>query len=155
MPKSKAKRGSMLTSKIAGMSRRSMLIVGAFVLVFAGFGSWYVQRSLAYGVYGQPCVAFHLYKWSNLTSCVKPLQYVLQQRHYGTCPTGYCDGVYGPITASAVSRFGSIYGISNNGEVGKWTWIRLCDYARGATPNAANELGCNSSLSLSNYGYIY
>jgi hypothetical protein len=152
MAKSKSQKGSMLTTKLAGMSRRSLLVVGAFVLVFAGFGTWYVQRSLASGT---PCVAYHLYRGSNLTWCVKPLQYVLQHHGYGTCPSGYCDGIDGPVTQSAIIRFGDIYQLNNNGEVGKWTWQYLCRYARAATPTAANELGCNSTLSPSNYGYIY
>lgn len=152
MPTAKKSKYSNLANRVSRMNRRSLLIVAAFVLVFVSFGTWYVQRSLAYGYYGYPCASFKIYHYSNLTSCVKPIQFVLQRAGAGsTCPSGYCDGVDGPVTQAAIVRFGNWHGIQNNGEVGSRTWYWLCAYARYQTPTASSEMGCDQT---SSYGWI-
>jgi hypothetical protein len=70
-----------------------------------------------------------------------------------TCFTGYCDGIYGPVTAAAVKNLGSWYGMNNGGQMNNRTWFILCNYAMYYTPAAAHEMNCWANPS--GFGTIY
>jgi Putative peptidoglycan binding domain len=133
MPKLR-KQNTRFPGLVQKLGRRNLAIVVAFVLVFAGVGAFYVQRSEAAG----SCV-WYTFRQGSSGQCVKDVQYELVHLGYGNMPI---DGIYGPLTASEVSHFGFSYaGINNSGQVGSRTWSALCRY-KYAFPWIASNEGC-------------
>lgn len=143
------RRSSSSGSWLKRFRHRKAVIGAVFVLAFGGLGSWYI--ALSHAATPTPCVEYKLYEGSPLKTCVKNLQYILQKTNSGsTCPTGYCDGIFGPVTRSAVVRYGYYRNISNNGQVGYWTWRSICASSI-AYPAAARAEGCGT-VPISDYG---
>jgi peptidoglycan hydrolase-like protein with peptidoglycan-binding domain len=71
---------------------------------------------------------------------IKTVQYLLGQHGHTNVAV---DGIFGPITASAVSDFQSAQGLSVDGEVGKQTWpaliVQISNGSRGDAVRAAQS----------------
>jgi len=131
------------------LGRRNLAVVVAFVLVFAGAGTLYVQRSLADASAGY-CVYYKLYEYRPGfygSQCVKDVEFALTRLGngpYNLCTSNYCDGIFGPETYADVLHFGYVAGIpgGNGGQVGTRTWQALCVRSY-EYPSVAINMGCN------------
>ena len=122
---------------MVSLGRANLSVALAFVLVFAGVGTWYVARSEAAG-YG--CAGNSYSEWQAWgSSCVKHIQRMLDVIGGGPYkPLCYvnasnilnrCDGDFGPQTKADVVLFQNDTGIRNppgGGVVGSRTWRNLC-----------------------------
>ena len=127
MRKAKTKSSAALLRHVR---RKHLLIIGAFVLVFVGFGSTFVYRSEA-----ASCIAVTLRQGSS-GWCVSVLQDSLQMmsNHYGgenVAWPGRADGLFGYNTYQSVRTFQSTTRIPVTGIVyayqgGGTTWPELC-----------------------------
>src|SRR6266704_3317576 len=98
MPLKSTKKPSF-TTKIRSLGRANMAIVMAFVLTFAGFGTWFVYRSEASTWY---CAQHIYYQYEPGTyggQCVKNIQYELNVAEGAGLRV---DGIFGPATSTAV-----------------------------------------------------
>ena len=167
----------VLSSRPLRLSRAHLNVLAAFVLVFVGFGSWFVYHSEASAWY----CAQHIYYQNEPGTyhgyCVYQLQTFLNAFHSsylggvsGVPSLGRPDGIYGPKTAAAVAKFqgfvGSkafIYGqlksqgalpVLPDGTVGRHTWFAICDtMVNGAVNGYWSSLGCGINSRL--YGTAY
>jgi len=131
------------TTWLTRFGRTNVIVVAIFVLAFAGTGTYYLRKSSASPL-PNPCVYYKLslYRFSG-NACVKNLQYVLQNANFGkTCPTGRCDGVYGPVTQQAVYNMGMRTAHYNNhGVMDKLSWQLWCGF-HYSYPTATATDGC-------------
>ncbi len=137
---------------------RNLLIVTAFVVVFATAGTIYLNKTKADTYAGHPCVQFTFSinkAWGS--QCVKDIQFGLQREgyYYGTV-----DGKFGPITQGAVVNFGRTWGYNNSGQVGARTWNSLCKLGLaksnggfGHYPSVAVAMGCMNGVWNGAYTY--
>lgn len=144
---SKTQRQSTLL-RMSRMSRRSMLIVAAFALVFVGLGSLYVGKSLAYTDHNCPDFSYSTANAGTYKYCVFYIQQALTNIHYShpnsvADPLG-TDGRYGSNTANSVrslERYTHIYpdGVVTSVYYGGQVWGKLCTMS----PNLWWQIGCN------------
>ncbi len=139
MPR-KTKRKQSFGDRILRIGHMNLAIAAVFVLAFAGVGTWFVARSEAAG----SCVLYKLYEYRPGfygSQCVKDVQYELSHLSYLGYGNLAIDGIYGPQTEAAVSRFGYDNGINNSGQVGSRTWAILCA-AGWEFPSVSSNEGC-------------
>lgn len=165
-----------LPSRLQRLSRSNMAVLIAFVLTFAGFGSWFVYHSEASTWY---CAQHIYYPYEPGTYhgyCVYQIQNFIDAFHgsylgsVSGVPYIRPDGVYGSGTANAVAKFQSfvnnhafIYGtlksqgalpVTSDGTVGRHTWFAICDtLSNGAVNGYWGPLGCGINTRL--YGTAY
>ena len=138
MSKTKKPRYASLANRVSRMSRRSLLIVAAFVLVFVGLGSLYISNSEAAG---HDCVQrTYRYAPRNYYWCVWALQGSLQAiNHYnsGIAYVGSADGYYGSNTYNAVKSFQNHASLYPDGVTGPQTWRWVCVWLQSDETKAA------------------
>jgi hypothetical protein len=109
------------------MSRRSLFIVSAFVLVFVSLGSLYISNSEASG---HDCVTrTYRYAPNNYYWCVWALQGSLQMINHFEPQIAYvgnADGYYGWNTYNAVRSFQAHAPLTVDGVAGPKTWQQIC-----------------------------
>jgi hypothetical protein len=147
MPKlrkiSKSKTGVL--KLVHRLGRGKLAVVFAFMLLFAGVGTYYITNAHAATVNGSPCVYWKFTEYRFSGQCVKDIQFGLNR---AGIYAGNIDGIFGPQTRAAVLSFGYEYGYNNNGEVGVRTWNSLCRLGmappKGSNrfPSVASDMGC-------------
>jgi hypothetical protein len=155
VPKSKnPKSKPSLLQKVSSMSRRNLMVLGAFILLFVGTGTFFVTRTEAYAIVGHDCVFRtysynpYQYKW-----CVAQLQSALTNEHNRKpslvrSPNG-TDGYFGVNTRNSVEDFQrNIVHETPDGVVsGQFytagaTWQKLCSELYGYY--VWSQMGCNN-----------
>jgi hypothetical protein len=120
-----------LSGWLARFGARNLMIVSIFILLFAGFGSWYAMRSSAYTL---QCVNL-TYGVGSGGWCVQVIQSMLDHdRANRDIHIPYYlahDGSYGSLTRTDVVAFQRWDGlVSVDGVVGSRTWRELCYEAK-------------------------
>ena len=153
MPRSR-NQNTRLPKLVHRLGRRNLAVVAAFVLVFAGVGAFYVQRSQADTGAGY-CVFYKLYEYRSGfygSHCVKDVQFALNRLSINS---GYPDGIFGPQTRAAVLQFGNLAGIpgGNSGQVGVRTWKAFCVRSYNY-PSVARDMGCDKQNAVQYWGSL-
>lgn len=131
-----------------------MLIIGAFILLFVGMGTFYVAKSQAAVIIGHDCV-FRTYSYAPYKYywCVAQLQSALTNEHnlhpsLVRSPNG-TDGYFGVNTLNSVKDFQrNMVHIYPDGVVSGTfytagpTWRKLCSDLYGYY--VYSQLGCNN-----------
>ena len=160
MPTRKNQRPS---SRLLRMGRGNLAVVAAFILVFAGFGAWFVYRSEA-----ASCINLTLQRGSS-GWCVSVLQDSMQvlSHHYGgevVAWPGTVDGIYGYNTYQSVRTFqsaiigqtnpsGAIIAIQSGGK----TWPEVCfdlNYAHSIYVNGGSQYSYWRGRSYTDYQWL-
>lgn len=125
-----------------------MLIVGAFILVFVGLGTFYIGKSEA--LIGHDCMArTYSYAPYNYYWCVAQLQTALQieHSHHGSAvpSPGTADGRFGGNTLTSLKYFESnVVHEYPDGTVTAWgaVWRRLCSDTNAWNSDVWYSIGC-------------
>lgn len=135
MPKRAAKHQKLL-SRVTGIGRRNLAILGVFVFAFVAAGAFLIYRSEAAG-----CIGTTL-RIGSYGYCVSKLQDtlgIMKNMHGGSLIAPSIDGSYGNQTYSAVWDYQRyVLGQANPGGIvisiysGGQTWSPLCRDLSGA-----------------------
>lgn len=77
----------------------------------------------------------HTYSQGNVGSCVQTIQQLLNHDDAAGLKV---DGIFGPVTATAVRNFQTAQGLAVNGIVGPQTWARLVKPAAPGGPGGTD-----------------
>ena len=135
--------------KIGGKVQRAT-VLGAFLLLFIGVGTYAVTHSLAAT---DSCTnyTFDQSMKGEYVSCVQSMQYALDQWSYATSAGYYVtqNGYFNDVTATDVLAFqrwaaAQGYVVTPNGEMDPGSWSALCQ-ASTKYNYKTGPIGCPSS----------